>query len=208
MIILGAGEFAEIAESYLRRYTGYPIRGFAVEKEFLKEDSFCGLPVVPLEDIYKLDDNQTVVNAITQIPARIRLFRLLKERGFHFETFVHPRAYQDPSSAIGEGSFIFEDNVIQRNAVIGGNCVLWSGNHIGHRAVIGNHCFISSHVVVSGFCEIGSGSYVGVNACFADGVKIGENTLIGMGTVVHKDLEGGKVYVGNPARFLRENNLD
>ena len=42
-------------------------------------------------------------------------------------------------------------------------------------------------------------------AIIRNGIKIGEDSIIGMGAVVLKDVEANSVMVGNPARFLREN---
>jgi acetyltransferase-like isoleucine patch superfamily enzyme len=35
-------------------------------------------------------------------------------------------------------------------------------------------------------------------------VNIGEDSMLGMGTVVLKDVPPSSVFVGNPAKFLRE----
>jgi sugar O-acyltransferase (sialic acid O-acetyltransferase NeuD family) len=202
LVIIGAGELADIAKCYLTRAPyHWEIAGYAAEKEYIKDTARGNLPIVPLEDIGKLTD-QWVFNAVSQLDARVRLFNKLKTR-FQFANYVSPKSTIDPTALLGDGVFVFEGNNIQYKAKVGHNVVLWSGNHIGHQAVIGNHCFIASHVVVSGFTKLGARCYVGVNACFADKITVGEGAVIGMGTVVIKDLEGGHTYVGNPARLLK-----
>lgn len=51
---------------------------------------------------------------------------------------------------------------------------------------------------------IGDGAWLGGGAIVCPGVSIGENTVVGAGAVVTKDLPAGVVAYGNPARVARE----
>ncbi|HEY3898532.1 MAG TPA: sugar O-acetyltransferase [Chthoniobacter sp.] len=51
--------------------------------------------------------------------------------------------------------------------------------------------------------EIGSDVWVGGGAIICPGVKIGERTVIGAGSVVTKDIPADVVAAGNPCRVLR-----
>jgi len=46
---------------------------------------------------------------------------------------------------------------------------------------------------------------IGTNATIMCGVTIGENSLIGAGSVVTKNIPDNEIWVGNPAKFLRKN---
>lgn len=48
------------------------------------------------------------------------------------------------------------------------------------------------------------GASIGAGSTVLCGVTIGENAMIGIGSVVTKDVPAGEVWVGNPARFLRK----
>ena len=52
--------------------------------------------------------------------------------------------------------------------------------------------------------HIGSNCWLGAGVIVMPGVTIGDNTVIGAGSVVTKDIPGGVVAVGNPCRVLRE----
>lgn len=52
--------------------------------------------------------------------------------------------------------------------------------------------------------HIGRNCWIGAGACILPGVTIGDNTVIGAGSVVAKDIPSGVVAVGNPCRVLRE----
>lgn len=54
--------------------------------------------------------------------------------------------------------------------------------------------------------HIGKNVWIGAGATILPGVTIGDNTVIGAGSVVTKDIPSHVVAVGNPCRILREIN--
>jgi sugar O-acyltransferase (sialic acid O-acetyltransferase NeuD family) len=213
LVVIGAGEQAEIAYEYFTRDSAETVVGFAVEGEFLDRRELYGLPVVALEEVesHFPAERHAAFVAISSTKlnrVRTRLYEQVKERGYSFATYVSSRAFVWHNVEIGENSMIFENNVLQHRVKVGSNAVLWSGNHVGHQTRIEDHCFVSSHVVISGFCTVGRSSFMGVNSCVADYVTIGEDCVVGAGAVVVKDTEPAKVYVGNPARPLDRSSYE
>ena len=51
---------------------------------------------------------------------------------------------------------------------------------------------------------IGNNVWIGAQVCVMPGVTIGDNTVIGAGSVVTKDIPSNVLAVGNPCRVLRE----
>lgn len=207
LVLVGAGEFAQIACEYFSHDSDYEVVAFTVERSYLAQPVLAGRPVVAWEELETLYPPATT-ELFVAIPAsqlnrlRTRFYREARQRGYRLARYVSTRAFVWRNAEIGENSFIFEGNVVQPFVRIGNNCVLWSGNHIGHRSVVHDHVFIASHAVVSGFCEIGESSFIGVNATFRDGVKVAGDNVIGAGALVTSDTEPGRVYVGSPARAL------
>lgn len=54
-----------------------------------------------------------------------------------------------------------------------------------------------------GFPQIGNNVYLGANVTVIGDITIGDNVIVGAGSVVTKSLPGNGVYIGNPARFLK-----
>ena len=52
--------------------------------------------------------------------------------------------------------------------------------------------------------HIGNNVWIGANTVILPGVTIGDNTVIGAGSIVTKDIPANVVAVGNPCRVLRE----
>ncbi|HEX6591711.1 MAG TPA: acetyltransferase [Moraxellaceae bacterium] len=205
LVLIGAGEFALIANEYFTHDSDYEVVAFCVNRDYIKEAELEGKPVVAYEELqqrYPAGEYSIFV----AIPAsqlnrlRKKFYLELKAQGYAFATYVSSRAFVWRNAKVGENTFIFEANVIQPYVEVGNNCILWSGNHVGHRTVIRDHVFIASHAVISGYCDIGAGSFVGVNSTFNDNVKVADSCIIGSGALVVKDTEAERVYVGSPAR--------
>jgi len=214
LVIVGAGEFAEIAYEYFSFDSEYEVVAFAVESEYLKEDTLFGLPIVSfetMESVYGTKEYEVYV-AITYVKlnrARTRLYHEVKKKGYRCASYISSRAFVWHNVEVGENTFIFEDNTIQYHVSIGNNVVLWSGNHIGHRSVIEDNCWLTSHDVVSGFCRIGESSFVGVNATLGDNVTLPKDTVFGAGALTVKSLpDAGSVYVGSPAKKLNRTSYE
>ncbi len=207
LVLVGAGEFAQIACEYFEHDSDYDVVAFSVESDYLAQPVLAGRPVVAYETL-ETRYPPTEVEVFVAVPAsqlnrlRTRLYLDAKRRGYCFATYVSTRAFVWRNAELGENSFIFEGNVIQPFVRVGNNCILWSGNHVGHRTVVCDNVFIASHAVISGYCEIGENSFVGVNATFNDHVKVAPDNVIGAGALVTRDTEGGRIYVGSPARAV------
>jgi sugar O-acyltransferase (sialic acid O-acetyltransferase NeuD family) len=201
LILIGDSAFAEVAYEYFTADSEFEVVAFSVEREFLKRDSFLGLPVIAFEDLQSAYNPSThsffAATVYTQgNKLRARLYGAAKEKGFSPASFISPHAFVWRDVVLGEHCFIFENNVIQPRVRIGDNVVLWSGNHIGHHSVVRDHCFISSHVVISGFVEVGKYCFLGVNATVVNNVTIGDHCTVGAGDLVLADAGPCKVVVG------------
>ena len=210
IVIVGAGEQGEIAWEYFTHDSPHEVVAFAVEREYLSGDTgYEGTPTVALEELSELygpEDHKTFVALSSHQLNRVRarLFHQVRAMGYTCASYVSSRAFVWHNAKIGENCMIFENNVIQHYVEVGDDVVMWSGNHVGHRTRIGDHVFVSSHCVISGYCQIGDYSFLGVNSSFGDGLTVAEDNVIGAGAVVVRDTEPRKVYVGNPAKPIKD----
>ena len=56
--------------------------------------------------------------------------------------------------------------------------------------------------------EIGNSVWIGGNTCILPGVKIGDNTVIGAGSVVTKDIPDNVIAFGNPCKVIKKITQD
>ena len=135
-----------------------------------------------------------------------------------------------PNTTIGGTGFGYEKNTdgefelfphiggvrIEKNVDIGantcidrgtlGNTIIGAGSkidnlvHIAHNVKIGRNCAIIAHSMIGGSTVINDNCWVAPSACVRDGISIGSNSIIGLGSVVVKPIPDNEVWAGNPAR--------
>jgi sugar O-acyltransferase (sialic acid O-acetyltransferase NeuD family) len=213
VVVFGMGEIAELALFYLRRDTEHEVVAFTVDEAYMKASSFCGLPVVPFEEVhlrYPPDQFRMFVAVGYSGVNRLRAgkYQEVKERGYSFISYISPHCLIAENVQVGENCFIFEQNNIQPFVRIGNNVTVWSANHIGHHSTIGDHCFIASHVVISGGVTVEPYCFIGVNAAIGDHITIGRDCIIGAGALILKDTRAGGVYAGHRALFLEKSSFE
>lgn len=199
LVIFGTAQAAELAWFYFTHDSAYRPVAFTVDRAYLENDTFHGLPVVPFDELPNRYDPQSVhafvalgYSKVNEV--RARKVEEVRQAGYRCASYVSTKATTFSDFVAGENCFILEDNTIQPFARIGNNVTLWSGNHIGHHSVIEDDCFISSHVVISGGVRIGRGTFIGVNSTIRDHVSVGERCVIGAGSLLVADAADGGVY--------------
>lgn len=205
VVIFGIMDTAELAHYYLQHDSEHEVVAFTVNREFLNENTFHGLPVVAFEDVETLFPPQEYsffapMTGKNMNRNREKIYQSAKSKGYSFISYISSYATILDRGVVGENCFILEDNTIQPYTTIGNNVVLWSGNHIGHHGKIKDHVFFTSHVVLSGHCVIDSYSFFGVNSTIRDYTHVAQGTLVGMAAAITKETEEWGIYIGNPAK--------
>ncbi|RKD76307.1 maltose O-acetyltransferase/hypothetical protein [Sinobaca qinghaiensis] len=117
---------------------------------------------------------------------------IFSSKNISFSDFVYigPDAYWDAKGGIN----------IEKNVIIGPKSTIWTYNHSFNE---------SSGYLPYGFQDImkpvniESNVWIGINVTICPGVSIGEGAIIGMGSVVTKDIPSLAIVGGNPAKIIR-----
>lgn len=123
-----------------------------------------------------------------------------------------------PEAQIGDNCNICAHVLIENDVTVGNNVTvksgvqLWDGITVEDNVFIGpnvtftNDLFPRSKVHSKEYAKtiIKKGASIGANSTIVCGHTIGENAMIGAGSVVTHDVPAGEVWYGNPARFVRK----
>jgi sugar O-acyltransferase (sialic acid O-acetyltransferase NeuD family) len=199
VVVFGMGQWAELAHFYLTHDSPHEVVAFTLDRAYLTETRYKGLPVVPFEEIeqhYPAADYRMFIPMSFKKMNHLRAekYAAAKAKGYELISYVSSKAITWPGFRCGDNCFIFEANNIQPFVEIGNDVVMWSANHIGHHTVIKDHVMITGHVVISGCCTIESFSFLGANATVRDETVIARETLVGMGVAILADTREFEVY--------------
>jgi acetyltransferase-like isoleucine patch superfamily enzyme len=102
------------------------------------------------------------------------------------------------------GNAIIEDNVsIGAYAFIPGKIRICKDAWIGPRVTF-THTFPPATPDDWQETIIGKGAKIGANVTILCGLKIGDNAVVGAGSVITKDIPPGETWAGNPARKIEK----
>jgi sugar O-acyltransferase (sialic acid O-acetyltransferase NeuD family) len=118
-------------------------------------------------------------------------------------TLIHPSAVVSRFSAIGAGSVLMANVVVNPGARIGENCIINTGAIVEHDCVVGDHVHLSPGVKLGGTVTIGDFAHLGIGAVVLPGLIVGPSAVVGAGAVVVRDVPPGITVVGVPARILQ-----
>lgn len=120
----------------------------------------------------------------------------------------------------GENVKIGKGSIVEFDVQMGNNVAVQTMSLIAEKSVLEDFVFIGPNVSMAldkymarkgnplDPVRIRRGAAIGANCLLLPGVDIGENVLVGAGSIIHKSLEGNFVYMGNPLRKLRAVNED
>lgn len=122
-----------------------------------------------------------------------------------------------PKAQIGENCNICSHCFIENDVRIGNNVTIKCGVQVYDGITFEDNVFVGSNVSFTNDryphtknaqwklerTLIKRGASIGAGSSILCGVTIGENAMIGIGSVVTHDVPAGEVWVGNPAKFLK-----
>jgi hypothetical protein len=122
--------------------------------------------------------------------------------------FRQPARLVDRTAIIGGNCRIEDGAYVNAGAIIGSGSVLERfvfcnrGANIGHHCRIGAFVSIGPGAILSGSVAVGEGAQIGGGAIILPKVSIGAAALVAPGAVVARDVPDGGFAGGNPARIL------
>jgi sugar O-acyltransferase (sialic acid O-acetyltransferase NeuD family) len=211
LLIVGAGGFArETAQAVAAINAVRPtwrLLGFLDDDPLLHGRRVDGLQVIGGTDLVESLPQAHLVVCVgnpSNYFARTRIVDRLGVPADRYATIVHPSASVSGSSSVGPGSVILAQSVLTASVDVGAHVAVMPHAVLAHDVKIADFATIASGVRFGGAVEVERGAYLGSGALIREHLTIGAWSLVGMGSVVLRDVPAAQVWAGNPARLLRK----
>jgi sugar O-acyltransferase (sialic acid O-acetyltransferase NeuD family) len=207
VVLFGNQTLAAISHFYLTHDSPYEVVAFTVDQAYITEDTLCGLPVVPFEQVEAIYPPATYKMSVFLGFRDVNRLRAVKysqakAKGYELISYVSSRASSWPDLVVGENSMIAEAAVVQPYARIGNNVLIASGAVVGHHSIVQDHCFLATRAVILGGVTVEQYSVLGANCTIKDGITVRRQSIIGAGCYISEDTREKGVYINKPAELV------
>ena len=104
---------------------------------------------------------------------------------------------------ISNATIISEDEIIiEKDVRIGGSCKIYDTDF--HSLSLNKRLSDIDDSIVTAPVHIKRGAFIGAHTIILKGITIGEEAVIGAGSVVTKSVPAREIWGGNPARFIKK----
>lgn len=121
-----------------------------------------------------------------------------------FATLVHPSVRMGENVNVGKGTMICAGCIATVDIAIGNHVILNLNVTVGHDDVISDYVTVAPMAALSGNVILEPGVEVGTGAAIRQGINMAEGSMLGMGGILTKDTEANTIYIGSPAKPLKQ----
>ncbi|MCC6444434.1 MAG: hypothetical protein IT210_13395 [Armatimonadetes bacterium] len=201
LMILGIGahgpEMAEIVERANRDKETWNLMGYISPTGSQIGEVINGYPVLGGMDIVGQYPQALVA------PYCEGLQRLTVPRD-RLATLIDPTVFVSRTAKIGVGCVLYPNCYVGLNARLGNFVFCLSGCIINHDDVIEDRTTLASGVLLAGSVHVEPDCYLGQGCNVRQYLQVRQDSMVGMGAVVVKNVPPGVVVAGNPARWLKD----
>jgi len=185
----------------------WEIIGFLNDKETEDINGFPVLGKISPEIVQKYLEYDDVYFFYTLISVKLNYKFLYKLEGLNipldrFATLIHPSAVVSEYAEIGKNVSIQAFVSVGPNIKIGNFVQIYAQSLIGHNSTLEDYSYVANNACIGASVRLCQGAYLGTNCSLLENVSIGKWSIVGIGSVIIRDVDDYSKVVGNPARLI------
>lgn len=204
VIVLGGGGHAKVVVDALK-LSDIDIIGVSDKNFKVGESIFSDLTILGGDEsvLNYSKEEVELVNGLGSFPGynlRTELFQFFSEKGYRYQTVVHPTAIVSGDILLHQGVQVMAGAVIQPGTVVGLNSIINSRASVDHDCVIGDNCHIAPGAILSGNVKLGDSVHIGTGAVVIQSIDIEKKAVVGAGAIVTSNIPKNSIVY--PARSV------
>jgi sugar O-acyltransferase (sialic acid O-acetyltransferase NeuD family) len=134
---------------------------------------------------------------------RREFLEVFRKSGFKTPTLIHSSAVVSRSAHIGENSHILAGAVIAPMVELGEACIVNTNASVDHECLLAAGVHVAPGATLCGCVCVGENTLIGAGSVVLPRIRIGSNVVIGAGSVVTRDIPDSVMAFGNPAKIIK-----
>jgi sugar O-acyltransferase (sialic acid O-acetyltransferase NeuD family) len=206
LIIIGARGLGREISDFAKHCIGYN-EGFII-KGFLDDnpDALNGFdnypPILASVEEYSIGPNDLFICGLGSIKWTEFYVSIILKKGGEFINLIHRDAILRTNVKLGKGIIVGQGSIISTDVKIGDFTQIMSYVILGHDVVVGEYCRVGDYVFIGGFTTLNNNVFAAVRSTILAKLEIGENSTIGAGSVVIRNVKDNSTVFGNPAKKI------
>lgn len=205
LLIIGARGYGREVYNLFRdccsQLTDIKCKGYLDDKTDALEGYKDYPPIISSVENYSPQPHDVFICALGEPKWKKHYTEIIKSKGGKFLSLYHPTALIY-SNTIGEGCIIGRYAYVSCDIRIGNHNSIGAFSAIGHDVKIGDFNHLGAYTFMGGFSHIDNEVTVHPRVNILPHKHIGNNAVIGAGSVVIRNVASGITVFGNPAKQI------
>ena len=206
LLIIGARgwgrEVFDIAAACIKAGADFEVKGFLDDKSNALEGYDNYPPIIGPVESYEIQQDDVFICALGDVGFKKKYTQIIIDKGGKFISLIHPTAILGNNARIGVGCIVGPYANISSDTVVRDFVTFSIKAGMGHDSTIGDYSHIGGMCCISGFVTIGEAVTMHPGCIIVPHRKIGENAIVGTGSVVLVNVKANTTVFGNPAKIV------
>lgn len=211
IVLFGGGNQAHYTIDIIEKENKYNIVGIIDSVHNIGSDRFGYKVLGRQENLKEIISKYDIHGGLISIGdnwSRYYVYNQIKELipDFKFVNAIHPSVVIGNTTELGVGIVAMAGCIFNPKAKIGNFTFFATGAQIEHDNEVDDFASVSAGSITGGYVKIGKFSAITLGVIIMDRLEIGENTVVGSGSLVTKSLPDNVLVYGSPAKIIRNRN--
>lgn len=211
IVLIGGGNQAHYTIDIVEKEGKYNIIGIIDSIHEIGSERFGYKIIGRQENIEKLIKEYNIQGGIISVGDNWGRYYISnqiidKVPNFKFVNAIHPSVIIGNNVEIGYGVVVMAGCIFNPKSKIGNFTFFATGAQVEHDCIIEDFASISAGSVTGGYVKLGKYSAITLGVVVMDRIEIGENSVIGSGSLVTKNVPNDVLSYGSPCKIIRKRN--